>query len=131
MQLLEQFTRERLESLIDDEDCRVTVAEQEALAQIALAVMDDNYPGIPDGCNTTHAWIEGREIPDSAMTASYDSGAGPIICAVAEVDESLQADGYPVLCWAYIDVVPGMMIDRATNCNITNHVVRWLPVKRA
>ncbi|WP_338636961.1 hypothetical protein V6L80_00755 [Erwinia persicina] len=32
--------RERLDALIDDEDFRVTVAEQELLAQIALAVLD-------------------------------------------------------------------------------------------
>lgn len=77
-----------------------------------------------------HSWINGLVIPESAMTASYDPGAGTVICAVAEVDESLQSQGYPVLCWAYLDVVPGMMIDRATNSNITSHVVRWLPVAR-
>lgn len=38
--LIEQLTRERLEALIDDENCRVSVVEQEILAQIALAVMD-------------------------------------------------------------------------------------------
>lgn len=32
--------RERLEALIDDEDCRASVAEQEILAEIALTVME-------------------------------------------------------------------------------------------
>lgn len=40
-ELIEQIGgRARLDALIDDEDCRVTVAEQELLAQIALAVLD-------------------------------------------------------------------------------------------
>lgn len=34
------MSRERLEALIDDEDCRATVEEQETLAAFMLAVMD-------------------------------------------------------------------------------------------
>lgn len=81
----------------------------------------------PGNMNT---WIEGQVLPDSALKASYETGAGKVICAVAEVDEALQAEGYPELCWSYVDVVPGVIIDRCTNSNITNHVVRWLPVAR-
>lgn len=48
-ELIEQIGgRERLKALIEDEDCRVTVAEQEVLAQIALAVLnapDNIVPG--------------------------------------------------------------------------------------
>lgn len=77
-----------------------------------------------------NTWIEGQVLPDSALKASYETGAGKVICAVAEVDEALQAEGYPELCWSYVDVVPGVIIDRCTNSNITNHVVRWLPVAR-
>lgn len=40
--------RERLEALIDDEDCRVTVVEQELLAQIALAVLDAQPVVLPE-----------------------------------------------------------------------------------
>ena len=38
--LIEQFSRERLEALIDDEDCRATVSEQETFAEIVLALQD-------------------------------------------------------------------------------------------
>ncbi|KQN53168.1 hypothetical protein ASF13_16340 [Erwinia sp. Leaf53] len=41
--MIGQFSRERLEALIDDEDCRATVSEQETFAEIVLALQ--NAPG--------------------------------------------------------------------------------------
>lgn len=99
--LLEQFTRERLEALIDDEDCRATVAEQEVLAGIALAVMDGKYPEIPDGWKlvpvepTEDMVVEGFEskpcklFSEPAEWASFDEMSG---CQ--------QAAHTARLCWA-------------------------------
>lgn len=74
-------------------------------------------------------WIEGWDIPVRASQACYETGAGKAVNALVEVDMVLQDQGWPALCWAYLDVVPGVMICRSTNQNITSHVVRWLPVK--
>lgn len=55
--------RDRLDALIDDEDCRVTVVEQELLAQIALAVLDAKPVVLPE----PHAhliWIQAGRGPD-------------------------------------------------------------------
>ncbi|WP_208952639.1 hypothetical protein [Rahnella sp. ChDrAdgB13] len=76
-------------------------------------------------------WIDGREryyLPHASQ-ACYETGAGKAINALVEIDEELQLQGWPRFCWAYLDVVPGMMICRSTNENITGHVVRWLPVR--
>lgn len=73
-------------------------------------------------------WIVGNLIPEKVMQFSYDSGAGPAIGVIAEVDKELQAQGWPLLVSAFIDVPTGEMLCRNTNVVITQHVIRWLPI---
>lgn len=78
-----------------------------------------------------YPWIDGKDryyLPH-ALQACYETGAGKAVNALVEVDKVLKEQGWPALCWAYLDVVPGVMICRSTNQNITSHMVRWLPVK--
>lgn len=78
-----------------------------------------------------YPWVDGKDryyLPHT-LQACYETGAGKAVNALVEVDKVLQEHGWPALCWAYLDVVPGVMICRSTNQNITSHMVRWLPVK--
>ncbi|USS96313.1 hypothetical protein M5J15_04690 [Serratia symbiotica] len=69
-------------------------------------------------------WIVGNLIPEKVMQFSYDSGAGPAIGVIAEVDEvdkELQAQGWPLLVSEFIDVPTGEMLCRNTSVVITQH----------
>lgn len=78
-----------------------------------------------------YSWIEGCELPDWAMSAAYDTGAGKTLCAVCEVNEELQRQGWSRLVWAYLDLPCSAMICRNTGRDISQYVVRWLPVDGA
>lgn len=80
----------------------------------------------------TYSWIEGNgDIPTFVMSAAYETGAGKAICAVCEVNEELQHQGWPRLVWAYLDVDYAGMICRNTGKDISEYIVRWLPVDGA
>jgi len=77
-------------------------------------------------------WVEAdSDIPSDVLDAAYETGAGRVICAVCEVDETLQGEGFPRLVWAYLDVDYAGMICRNTGRDISQYVVRWLPVDGA
>ncbi|MXP48707.1 hypothetical protein FD733_02240 [Pantoea sp. Eser] len=77
-------------------------------------------------------WVEvGGDIPSDVLSTAYETGAGRVICAVCEVDEALQGVGFPRLVWAYLDMDYNGMICRNTGQDISQYVVRWLPVDGA
>ncbi|WP_312836807.1 hypothetical protein [Pantoea sp.] len=46
----------------------------------------------------SYKWVEGNsDIPTDVLSAAYETGAGKAICAVCEVDEALQGEGFPML----------------------------------
>lgn len=78
---------------------------------------------------TSYKWIEGNsDIPADVLSAAYETGAGKAICAVCQIDEALQGEGFPKLVWAYLDVDYAGMICRNTGRDISSYIVRWLPV---
>lgn len=77
-------------------------------------------------------WVEGNgDIPTDVLGAAYETGAGKAVCAVCEVNKMLQGEGFPRLVWAYLDVDYAGMICRNTGRDISQYVVRWLPVDGA
>ncbi|KGT95323.1 hypothetical protein NG99_04710 [Erwinia typographi] len=77
-------------------------------------------------------WVEGNgDIPDEVLDSAYETGAGKAICAVCEVSDELVRQGWPRLTWAFVDVPIRTMICRSTRQNISQYVVRWLPVDGA
>lgn len=78
----------------------------------------------------SYDWVEGLLIPESAAGSMYQADTGPEIFALVELSEEKTAEGWPKFSPCIIDIALGMAICERTRENVTEHVVRWLPIDK-